>query len=85
MKVKTNVKAGPGSGAGGVWLNHNETIVVDEEAKIQQLTDLEPQGDVLGGTGQPISLLRNGQATAQAPIVRAPAAGQILGQARDIT
>lgn len=27
MKVRSNIKAGPGgSGAGGVWLNHNQTI-----------------------------------------------------------
>lgn len=24
------VKGGPGSGAGGVWLNHNETLIADE-------------------------------------------------------
>jgi hypothetical protein len=25
-----DVKGGPGSGAGGVWMNHNETIATDE-------------------------------------------------------
>ncbi len=24
------IKGGPGSGAGGVWLNHNETIAIDD-------------------------------------------------------
>jgi len=27
------IKGGPGSGAGGVWLNHNETVAADEEVE----------------------------------------------------
>ena len=26
LKVRSNIKAGPGSGAGGVWLNHNQSV-----------------------------------------------------------
>jgi len=57
LEPSGEIKGGPGSGAGGVWMNHNETVVADEAnddpAKTARFADLpvteERQEEVKGG------------------------------------